>query len=120
MQYDRSKFDQFKVRKADRVRVDFEAFLTFENKLERPVVITDFSTSGFSCRSTEPLAIGSHVMLQIPTMGQFTAKIVWQLGDNAGAHFDPPLPVSCVMSIILAAVHQQRAIQNSDVMGDSA
>ena len=119
MQYDRNSIDQFKVRKSDRVRVDFEAFLTFESKLEHPVVITDFSTSGFSCRSTEPLAIGSHVMLQIPAMGQFMAKIVWQLGDNAGARFDPPLPVSCVMSIILAAVHQQRASQDPDAMGNA-
>jgi hypothetical protein len=107
------------VRKADRVRVDFEAFLTFESKLERPVVITDFSPSGFSCRSAEHLEIGSHIILQIPAMGQFLATIVWQLGDNAGARFDPPLPVSCVMSIILATVHKQRAVQDPDEIGNA-
>jgi len=111
--YDSVKNQQLKLREADRVHVDLSAFLTLESSLELPVVVTDLSTCGFSCRADERLTIGSRVMLQVPNLGEFLATIIWQLGDNAGARFEPPLPVTRVMSIILTAVQEQRSIQEA-------
>ena len=96
--------DKFRPRNADRVRVDLNAFLTFDGSPEVPVYVRDLSSCGFCCRSPELLAIGTPVTLRIPDLGQFSGTIVWQLGADAGACFDSPLPLSTVLSIVLAVV----------------
>lgn len=91
-------------RTAERIRVDFDAFVRFDRFPELPVYIEDFSSSGFRCRCTERLRIGSRVILRIPQVGQFPATIAWQIGLYAGARFDTPLPLQTVMAIVLAVM----------------
>jgi len=102
-----TSFDSLKPRTVDRLRIDFHAFLRFEKNPELAVYIHDFSTSGFRCQSSEQLAIGSRVILRIPKLGQFSATVAWQLGAQAGARFDTPLPLQTMLSIVLAVVKEQ-------------
>jgi hypothetical protein len=105
-----------KQRAADRVRLDLSAFLTIGNAAEVSVVISDFSSCGFSCRCAEPLAIGSAITLHIPDLGRFRATVVWQLGTKAGAQFEAPLPVATVLSVGLAVAHEQASRHDPDSM----
>lgn len=106
---DRSKdqIEDLKPRAAGRVCVGFDALLRFDGRPELPVFILDFSSRGFQCRCSERLRIGSQVILHVPTLGQFSATIAWQLGVNAGARFDSPLPLDTLVSILVAVVQTE-------------
>lgn len=107
LQHSLRSIDGLKPRNVDRVRVDFDAYLTFDKAPELPVFIRDLSSQGFQCRCSERLAIGSSVTLRIPDIGQFSATVAWQLGVQAGARFDTPLPLPTVLSIVLAVVQEE-------------
>jgi hypothetical protein len=107
VQYGQIKVDELTPRAADRVRVDLNALLAFDTSPEVEVYIRNLSCCGFCCSSSERLAIGSPVTLRIPELGQFPATIMWQLGADAGARFVTPLPLSTVLSIVLAVVKEQ-------------
>ena len=91
-------------RAAERVRVDLDAFLAFDNAPEVQVFVRDLSSHGFRCRCAEQLMIGSPAILHIPDVGRFPATIAWQLGMQAGVRFDAPLPLQTVLSVVLAVV----------------
>ena len=109
MRHNHASFDALKPRTVDRLRVDFHAFLRFEQNPELAVYIQDFSTCGFRCQSNQQLTIGSRVVLRIPKLGQFSATVAWQLGTQAGARFDTPLALPTMLSIVLAVVQEQSA-----------
>jgi len=96
--------EHLRPRAAERVRVDLDALLAFEDAPEVPVFVRDLSSHGFRCRCAEQLMIGSPVILHIPGVGQFPASIAWQLGAQAGVQFDSPLPLQTVLSVVLAVV----------------
>lgn len=109
--------EEFTPRAADRVRIDLDAFLAFDSSPEIKVFVRDLSSCGFCCQASGLLAIGSPVTLRIPGLGQFPATIAWQLGGDAGAKFVSPLPMSTVLSIVLAVVKDQL---DSDGQGSRA
>jgi hypothetical protein len=100
-------FGTYTPRAGDRLRVDFDAFLTPGGGQEVPIIVRDFSSHGFRFACSEPLPIGSEVSLRTLDFGPFSATIAWQLGVNAGARFAVPLSMHTVMSIILAVMQLQ-------------
>lgn len=93
-----------KERAVDRLDVELNGLLRFQHNPELPVRITNLSSRGFRCRATATLDIGSTIILRLPGLGQYSATVAWQLGREAGARFDAPLPLSTVMKIVLPAL----------------
>ncbi|HEX8643829.1 MAG TPA: hypothetical protein VF702_07940 [Allosphingosinicella sp.] len=55
------------------------------------VKVRDVSTSGFMAECSVPVAIGSHVSLQVPGIGGVRAQVRWQIGTRMGGMFLDPI-----------------------------
>jgi hypothetical protein len=79
----------FHERRATRLSVDESAALT--HVYEIAVTVRDVSTSGFMAECAEWVAIGSHVSLEIPGIGEVRAQVRWQVGARMGGMFLDPI-----------------------------
>ena len=79
----------FHERRADRLPVDDRAALTHRYAIQ--VKVRDVSTSGFMAECSVPVAIGSHVSLEVPGIGAVRAQVRWQIGTRMGGMFLDPI-----------------------------
>jgi hypothetical protein len=79
----------FHERRSDRLPVDNRTALTHRYAIQ--VKVRDVSTSGFMAECTVPVAIGSHVSLEVPGVGAVRAQVRWQIGARMGGMFLDPI-----------------------------
>lgn len=58
------------------------------------VFVQDVSRCGFMAECGEVVAIGSHVMLDVPGIGPVRAQVRWQLAGRMGGMFLDPISLS--------------------------
>jgi hypothetical protein len=91
----------FHERRAERLSIDESAALTHVYAIE--VKVRDVSTSGFMAECADPVAIGSHVSLEVPGVGEVRAQVRWQIGNRMGGMFLDPISLDeCVWTAIRA------------------
>jgi hypothetical protein len=79
----------FHERRAERLAIDESAALRHVYEIE--VKVRDVSTSGFMAECAEWVAIGSHVSLEVPGIGEVRAQVRWQIGSRMGGMFLDPI-----------------------------
>ena len=82
----------FHERRGDRLPVDDRTALTHVYAIQ--VKVRDVSTSGFMAECAAPVAIGSHVSLQVPGIGPVRAQVRWQIGTRMGGMFLDPISLN--------------------------
>ena len=91
----------FHQRDAERMPVDESAALTHAYAIE--VTVRDVSTRGFMAECADPVAIGSHVSLQVPGIGAVRAQVRWQIGSRMGGMFLDPISLNeCAWTAVRA------------------
>ena len=79
----------FRERRSERVPIDDCTQLRHRFAIE--VKIRDVSTYGFMAECAVPVAIGSHVSLDVPGIGAVHAQVRWQIGNRMGGMFLDPI-----------------------------
>jgi PilZ domain-containing protein len=82
---------QGRVERSARVVTNFDAVLIDSDGGRLDVIVTDISRGGFRLQTTETLAIGEDVCLEVPKYGAFSAQIRWAVGLSAGGVFLEPV-----------------------------
>ncbi len=84
--------------RSPRVQTSLVAVLVDSDGGELPVEVIDLSNSGLRLRTTEPLIVGEEVSLRVARYGDFSGKVQWVEGYEAGGRFLEP--VSLKMGVI--------------------
>ena len=79
------------IKRAPRVETKFATSLTDSDGGRITVMVTDISSEGCRLETDGSLAIGEHVVIDVPKYGSFAAQIRWALGNEAGAVFLDPI-----------------------------
>lgn len=79
----------FHERGSARLPIDDSTELRHRYTIE--IRVRDVSTRGFMAECVEAVAIGSHVSLDIPGIGDVRAQVRWQIGTKMGGMFLDPI-----------------------------
>ena len=60
------------------------------------VRLRDISATGALVECSEPLLVGSQVLLDLGKAGSLTANVTWAVGDQAGLNFHEPFDMRCL------------------------
>lgn len=83
---------EFQIRQR-RVELNAEALVADPRRFERHVVVTNISAGGLGFKGASEFVTGQAVEIKlVSSPRQFTGKIVWKLGTEAGVEFFKPLP----------------------------
>lgn len=81
-------------RQAPRIDLRRPAVLINSDGVESDVIILDVSRGGFRLEVAETVTIGEFVKLKVERSEQFSAQILWALGNEAGGVFVAPVDPS--------------------------
>jgi hypothetical protein len=74
------------------------------------VRVCDISRCGFMAECDDAVAIGSHVLLDVPGIGPVHAQVRWQLAGRMGGMFlDPISLTSCEWTAIRSDLSEEAA-----------
>lgn len=76
-----------------------EATLESDVFLEK-VPVVDVGRLGFSVRTTVTYPQGSRLILHLPGLAPLPARAVWHARNRLGAHFDAPVDIATLFSLI--------------------
>lgn len=77
--------------RSPRVQTAFAAVLVDSDGGELAVEVIDLSRGGFRLRTTEPLVIGEEIRIRGGRYGDFSARVQWVQGYEAGGQFLTPV-----------------------------
>lgn len=80
-------------RRSDRRAVETVAHMRHQ-RYDVEVRICDISRCGFMAECDDAVAIGSHVMLDVPGIGPVHAQVRWQLAGRMGGMFLDPISLT--------------------------
>lgn len=84
----------FTPRRTSRVAVDEAARLKRSATYQFEVTVKNLSSCGFMAECSEPVGIGSFVMLDVPGVGPVEAQVRWQIGARMGGMFAHPISLA--------------------------
>lgn len=74
-----------------RIQTEIGAMLVDSDGGKLAVEVIDLSSGGFRLRAGEQLVAGEVVRIRVPRYGDFTAKLQWVKGNEAGGTFLEPV-----------------------------
>ena len=78
-----------------------QALGTTSSQSAAQVTIHDLSLTGLLIETSEVLAVGERIDVQVPEAGVTEAKVVWSSGRFVGCKFNRPIPPAALSSAIL-------------------
>ena len=67
------------------------------------VIIQDLSVMGLSLETSDPLAVGEKLIVDLPLCGATCATIVWREGSLFGCEFEETVPPAAISAALLRA-----------------
>ncbi|MBB5732584.1 hypothetical protein FHS61_001593 [Altererythrobacter atlanticus] len=96
-------------RRKSRKRLRLQALHTADPQAnQEEVLIHDLSETGLLLESSLQLKVGETVQVDLPTLKQVSARIVWQSGKLYGCQFNQPIPRSARSAAILRSPPLER------------
>lgn len=80
-------FDRGAARRSERVKAGGSVRLLQEGRPDLQVELVDVSAEGFLIACDQPLAIGSAIWIDIPSVRLISGRVVWQKDGRVGGEF---------------------------------
>jgi hypothetical protein len=96
------------VRKVERDQVDFHATLRRPGGSAMDARVVDLSPRGFMVRIDGPFEPEERVLIDLPVVGEVTARVAWALGGRLGGQLLVPIPKPDYDELLATATTQLR------------